>query len=553
MFDFVHIWQALAGLATFMLGIHFMEESLRKLAGREFKLLLKKHASHRLRAAASGAIVSAILQSSSAVNLITLAFVGSGILELSHALGIILGSNLGTTVTGWMVAGMGFRFDLAFLAYPLISAGGLMWLLLPAHHRSNGWGKVFLGAGFLFLGLALMKLGVEKIFNQPSFLLSTAIPLWVFLLTGLFFTAAVQSSSATVAIVLSLLHAGEMEMKVAAAIVLGAEIGTAIKLIPASFGGNAVKQRVAAGSIAFNLIPALLIFLFLNPILNFFQSLYILRDPLIQLVAFQTSVNLLGLICFLPFLKGISAVLEKKFTKPDTGLKFLTPTVLADITLSVEAFKSECHSFCIDNIDFSLRCFGEEEVGISEEELHRHYQLASFSAKYETIKQLHGKIRDYYFQISRLNDIPAVTVELDRLVRAIRNGMYAAKNMKDVLHNIEQLRNSSNNSKYQFYCDRKERHLLLCHQLLQQLRALPSDVREMKKIYLDITGDYEKTLQFLYGSNIRGILDEAEISTLVNFNREVVSAQKSLFFAVKDIVFPEAMSESLEHLPGFIR
>jgi phosphate:Na+ symporter len=546
-------WQAVSGLAIFMIGIKFMEDSIRLLAGRNFKLFIKKQASVRIKASASGAFISALLQSSSAVNLITLAFVGSGILKLPQALAVILGSNLGTTATGWIIALVGFRIDLAHWALPLIAFGGLVWLLISIQKNFNLWGKLFLGAGFLFLGLEFMKIGVGSLFSHNIIVLSSGIPLWLYLLSGLLFTAAIQSSSATIAIVLSLVHGGSMEVISAAAVVLGAEIGTAFKLLPASLGGNAVKRQVAIGSILFNLIPAILVFPLLHPILDDNAFSLLSNDPLVVLVAFQTTVNFLGIVIFLPFIDRLSRLLEKNIRRSGSELKFLSNLLLADHSIALEAFRKECHAFCMDNIDFAFRCFDKDDKHVPVVSQHEYYLEGSLIKRYDAIKQIHGGIREYYIQLSRLNDTASVTEALDRLVRSVRNGMYASKNMKDIIHDIEQLSNSSNNTKYRFFCESRDRHFDVCIRLLAIMLQQPNGVGEMKKIYADITGQYEATLQYLYEENIRGLLNETEISTLVNFNRELVSAEKSLFFAVKDLVFNETESTDLEHLPGFIR
>jgi len=546
-------WQAVSGLVIFLLGIRFMEDSIRLLAGRNFKIFIKKQASDRLKAAASGTAISALLQSSSAVNLITLAFVGSGILKLPQALAVILGSNLGTTITGWIIALIGFRLDLADVSFPLLALGGLIWLLGSAHRRLALWGKLLLGAGFLFLGLDFMKSGVGELFSQSNLTLPPGIPLWIFLLSGLLFTALIQSSSATMAIVLSLLHGGNLDIISGAAIILGAEIGTSIKLLPASFGPNPVKKQVAIGSIVFNLLPALIVFSLLHPLFDSIDIFQVSRDPLLILVAFQTALNIMGIIMFLPFLDKMSRVLEKKITRDGSELKFLSDLLLTDISLALEAFRKECYAFCMDNLDFSFRCFDIDDEHVPSLSQHEYYNDGSLIKRYDAIKQIHGGIREYYIRLSRLNDTLAATEELDRLVRSVRNGMYASKNIKDIFHDIEQLGNSSNNAKYGFFCERRERHFHICRRLLGLILQHAPSIEEMKMIYAEITDDYEKTLQFLYAGNIRGVLDETEISTMVNFNRELVSAQKSLFFAVKDIVFLEVESADLEHLPGFIR
>ncbi len=140
-----------AGVGLFLLGVSFLEESLRKLAGRTFKIFLKRQTTNKLKAVAGGAIVTGVLQSSSVVNLMVLAFVGAGVLTMQNALAVILGANIGTTLTSWIVATLGFKINIESLAYPIVGVFGIAMVMLPRENRGYHWSKFLFGFGLLRL------------------------------------------------------------------------------------------------------------------------------------------------------------------------------------------------------------------------------------------------------------------------------------------------------------------------------------------------------------------------------------------------------------------
>ena len=156
------IWEFLAGLGIFLLAMVLLESALEFLAGRSFKQFLRRHTHHPVKAILSGIGITAILQSSSVVSLMVLAFVGAGIIELKNAIGIIIGSNLGTTLTGWVVAYFGFSFNIESFALPFLAFGGLSMVFFPKKEILYHVGQLFVGFGFLFLGLDYMKSSIDQ-------------------------------------------------------------------------------------------------------------------------------------------------------------------------------------------------------------------------------------------------------------------------------------------------------------------------------------------------------------------------------------------------------
>jgi phosphate:Na+ symporter len=548
------VWKSLAGIAIFLLGMNFMEESLRLLAGRPFKLFLKKNTTNNIKAIGGGAVVAAVLQSSSITNLMVLAFVGAGIIQMQNALAIILGANLGTTVTSWLIATVGFGFNIEDLALPVAGIAGITMMLVNKESRFHQWTKMAFGLSFLFIGLNYIKTGIEEIIQGIDISIIKDHPAIVFLLAGFIVTSLVQSSSVTVAIVLSALHANAITLLSATAAVLGAEIGTTIKLLLASIKGIAAKRRVAIGNLLFNIISTIIIFIFLVPINRLLVHFIGSDNNLITLVAFQTFVNLAGIIVFYPFLGTFGRLLQKLFVSADNETFFIRNVAVSETELALEALEKETRNFIFLALGFANSAF-ESHFKIPEDARHRSFEKKQLKEKYEYIKTLHGEIYKFSVGLQATSLPSAEAVRLSQLISCFRNCMYAAKNIEDALHDIAQLRNSSNDAKYNYYLENKKKISAFSEQVCSLIGR-----KEQGENFDAITGLYKKTqqgyiksLEELYKEGIAKHVNQIEISTLINFNREMYTALKSMVFAFKDFLLTENEADQFDSLPGFIR
>ena len=354
----LYIWKLLTGVAIFMLGMNFIEESLHKVAGRPFKLFLKRQTSSNLKAITGGALVTGVLQSSSVVNMMVLAFVGAGVLTMQKALAVILGDNLGTTVDSWFFATVGFKVAIGNIAYVFIGIAGIATIITNKSKRWYQWSKFLLGIGFLFFGLEFMKSGMMELVKKIDLSEMNNYPPVLFLLIGLLITSLIQSSSATIAILLSALYANAISLYAATAMVLGSEIGTTLKFLLASVNGIADKKRVALGNFLFNVITSLLVLIILQPVNYFITGLIGVKNTLLALTFFQSLINLMGIILFFPFLNLFSKFLEKLFTKSDEDTLFIHKVTPENTDLALDAFEKEIEYFLYYVIEYSLNIFG---------------------------------------------------------------------------------------------------------------------------------------------------------------------------------------------------
>ncbi|WP_339611719.1 Na/Pi symporter, partial [uncultured Planktosalinus sp.] len=181
-FDF---WMFLAGLGVFLFGMRHLEEGIKGLAGKSFQRIIKRFTKKSWKGILTGTFVTAILQSSSMVTLLVLAFLGAGMLSLKNALGVVLGANLGTTFTAWIVAALGFKMNIADFSFPLLALGILSYLFLESRPFLKNLGVFLIGFGLLFLGLDFMKDALDAVADQIDLNFFSQFGLWAFLLLGL--------------------------------------------------------------------------------------------------------------------------------------------------------------------------------------------------------------------------------------------------------------------------------------------------------------------------------------------------------------------------------
>ncbi|MBC6490246.1 hypothetical protein BC349_04675 [Flavihumibacter stibioxidans] len=548
------IWKMIAGIAIFILGMRFLEDSLKTIAGRPFKLLLRKQTTNKFKGILGGAVVTGILQSSSVVNIMVLAFVGAGVIKMQNALALMLGSNLGTTLTSWIIATVGFKFNIENLALPITGLAGILWAMNSAGSKWHRWLQFFLGFGFMLLGLDFMKTGMEETVKQVDLSQFNQYPSIVFVLAGMVITSLVQSSSATVALVLSALYSGGISLYEGAAIVLGAEIGTTIKLLIAAQGNIPDKKRVALGNFLFNTITTLVVFISLHPILDLITGSFGLKDNLVALVFFQSTVNIIGILLFFPLLNVFGKWLQNRFHQTETEASFIHAVPVTDSELAIQAIEKEIRHFMYHVIDFALDSLAIKNISVPTIHQAKGHSERSIPEKYEFIKELHGDIQGYYIKLQSNTSEKDKTVRLESLVSALRNAMYAAKSMKDAWGDAVQLSNSSNELKYGYYKLSQDRISTFIHQLLSILDGPGGEQSEkMIQLYYQVAEQYNQSVQTLYKENIYVHLSDSEITTIVNYNRELYTAKKSILLAVKDFILDTESAARFNELPGFIR
>ena len=305
----------LGGLGLFLLGMVVLTEGLRALAGRALRRTLSRFTRSPLSGAMTGAVTTAVVQSSSATTVATVGFVGAGLLTFPQALGIVLGANVGTTMTGWLVALLGFKLQLGTAALPIVLVGVLMHLL--AGGRASSVGFAVSGFGLIFVGFSLLQQGmggVVGVITPDSFPDDTWTGRLLLVAFGIGFTLLTQSSSAGVALALAAVNASAMTVQQAAAAVIGMDIGTTVTAVLATVGGSVHARRTGYAHAVYNVFTGAAAFLILVPLMSAlerFAPRLLASQPELVLVGLHTFFNVLGVSIALPFAAKFGGLLVR--------------------------------------------------------------------------------------------------------------------------------------------------------------------------------------------------------------------------------------------------
>lgn len=307
--------QLCAGLALFLFGMQCLEEGLRQLAGGRLEQLLGRNTATPLRSLLFGSFATTLLQSSTLVSLLTIAFISTGLIQLAGGIAIIFGANVGATTGVWLLALAGQDFSLAPLALPLLVLGVLAGFF---GERSKAAGRVVLGIAFIFLGIDQIKAGFAgfgNLLDMTSMQLDGLLGRLLFVGVGTLATVVLQSSHATLMLTLAALAGGQLELWQGLAIVIGANVGSSISTgFVGALNGKRSGQRLALAHVLFNCSTALLAF----PLLGVMGDLvhWLIRstgsdNPLLQLALFQTLFNVFGVLLFWPWQERLARLLQR--------------------------------------------------------------------------------------------------------------------------------------------------------------------------------------------------------------------------------------------------
>lgn len=359
-FDFLTL---LGSLGFFIYGMKIMSESIQRVAGSKMREILSTMTSNRFKGVLTGFIITSIVQSSSATTVLVVSFVNASLLSLIEAIGVIMGANIGTTVTAWLISIIGFKVKISVYALPIIAIG--FPLIFFNRDKIKSWGEVFIGFALLFLGLEYLKEAVPDLQSNPEILqflsnytnlgfLSTII----FVIIGTLLTVIVQSSSASMALTLVMANNGWIPFELAAAMVLGENIGTTITANLAALIANYHAKRAAFAHFIFNAFGVIWIIILLQPALMLISSFMVSMgnpNPFIDassipisLSVFHSAFNItntLLLVWFSPLIAKVSIRAIKTNTEETTELKYISAGMMSTAELSIGEARKETIRF----------------------------------------------------------------------------------------------------------------------------------------------------------------------------------------------------------------
>lgn len=314
-------------VGLFLYGMTILSDGLQKSAGSKLKVFLQMMTSNRLMAVITGVLITVLIQSSSATTVMVVSFVNANLISLIQAIGVIMGANIGTTVTGWIVAILGFKMNITTLS--LASIAIALPLMFSKGIKKREISEIFLGFGFLFLGLEFLQAAMPDISKYPQipeflsrFNNNSPLSLIACVIFGTLMTCIVQSSSATMAITITMAYQGWIGVWTASALCLGQNIGTTITAYIASLGTSTNAKRAAMAHILFNVGGSILAMIFFKPLMTLVNAMtpgdiFSMESDALRvtlptfLAAFHTIFNVLNTLIFFPFTTKFASFIEK--------------------------------------------------------------------------------------------------------------------------------------------------------------------------------------------------------------------------------------------------
>ena len=351
-YSFYDFLKLLGSLALFLYGMKIMSEGLQKFAGDRLRKILTAMTTNRVTGMLTGVLITALVQSSSATTVMVVSFVNAGLLTLSQSIGVIMGANIGTTVTAWIISALGFKVDIAAFALPLLAFG--IPLLFSQKSNRKSVGEFIFGFSFLFMGLSYLKNNAPDLSQNPDMLSFVQdytdmgfISILLFVGIGTVLTMIVQASAATMAITLIMCANGWISFELGAALVLGENIGTTITANLAALTGNTQARRAALAHLVFNVFGVIWVLCLFTPFTEavswFVENVMGTKDPAVavsfKLSAFHTCFNICNVLILIWFVKFIErtvcAIIPMKEQDEEYRLRFISGGMLSTAELSI--------------------------------------------------------------------------------------------------------------------------------------------------------------------------------------------------------------------------
>ena len=501
------LWiEAFAGLGLFLFGMLYLESQIKASAGKAFKQWIHRKTDTASKSLLTGLSATALFQSSSIVSLMALSLIGAELINLESAIAMIFGSNIGTTVTAWIIGLVGFKMDIKLIAYAVIGIGGLGGVMTES---GSPWKSHFgglVGFGLIFLGLEGMKESFSTfsaIFDIRAFRLDS---IYWYAMIGFGITAVIQSSSAAIAIIQSALFAQLIGIEAAAAFVIGANVGTTVTVILGSLGGTPDKKRTALAHLFFNLSTAIVALIALQPLICIAVHIIPSADTVVQIALFHTIFNVVGVALWFPFIPLLSQWLQRFFKKEPYYVTRYIHNVPIDIPdMALDALKKEVDRLESKVEEFALLAINIpppkalEKGAVVKKLLDRYKENMglSYGKLYEQIRQLEGEIFRYMTQLSLKNTAADFQVSIATLAELTTNLAAAAKAIEDMLYDIDRLYNAQSIQEQEFL--RNLRYQILNSvQVFEKVRREEENaMEEMEDVYRQIADSHKNNMTLI--------------------------------------------------------
>lgn len=340
------------GIGFFLLGMAIMTDGLKALAGSALRVVLAKAAATSVSGTFWGAVVTLLVQSSSATTMTTIGLVSAGLLTFPQGLSLVFGANIGTTGTGWLVALLGVRVSLTAYALPIVFVGALLKLMGKGRWAASG--AAVAGFALILVGLTTLQQGMSGLAEQlnpadlPAVLGEPGVPWWsgalgvvALIVAGIVMTTVMQSSTAAITVTIAALYAGAINLDQALALVIGQNIGTSTSSAMAAIGASSTAKRLAVAYVAFKVIAAVVALVLFPVVVRLMLRASESVDPVTLVAVYHTAYNVVGVAILLPLIGPFTRVIERIVPEPvSTFAGSLDPSALEAVpTVAVEAVR----------------------------------------------------------------------------------------------------------------------------------------------------------------------------------------------------------------------
>ena len=410
-FDFLRL---IGSLGLFLYGMKIMSEGLQKFAGDSLRRILTAMTTNRVTVGLTGVLITALIQSSSATTVMVVSFVNAGLLTLTQSIGVIMGANIGTTVTAWLISALGFKVDIAAFSLPLLAFG--IPLLFSGKSSRKSVGEFIFGFSFLFMGLQALKANAPDLGANPEMLAFVQnyadmgfFSIILFLFIGAILTMIVQASAATMAITLIMCANGWIDYHLGVALVLGENIGTTITANLAALTGNTQARRAALAHLVFNVFGVMWVLVLFYPFTNavswFVTHVMKVSDPAVavsfKLAAFHTAFNISNTFIMIWFVslieKTVCTLIKPKVEDEEYRLRYITGGMLSTAELSILQAHKEISLFA----ERTARMFNMVKELFYEKNEETFLKTYSRIEKYENISdRMEIEIANYLTEVS---------------------------------------------------------------------------------------------------------------------------------------------------------
>lgn len=526
----------LAGLGIFLFGMLYLESALKEFAGRKLKNYIKKYTSTNLKAIALGAVSTAVLQSSSVITLIVLSFVGAGLMGLGAGIGAVFGANIGTTATAWIVALVGFKIKIGAYALVITGFGGLLAVFGGSRKNILFVAKVMIGFGLIFFGLSEIKNSMSTIADGVDLSFESDYKGLIFLFMGAGLTAVIQSSSAATAIIFSAFYAGIASFELSCAFLIGANLGTTATALLGSIGGTMDKKRIALAHVLFNVVGSVVVYIFISQYAYFILEVLDFKDePILGLSVFHTLFNLTGVILFYPFINLLTKKLNTLFVRKRVYIaQSIHNTGFEVPEASIEAAKKDINLLLDKATKLSLAILNINEVKVVVQKrkikevvtLNDKPMEIDFIRRYKNLKKLEIEILEYLNQVSTMKLEVEEIKTLNNLSSSIRRIVYAAKLVKDIRHNIEELSENESDFIRSIFLEQRRNTARFFKNYSYIIEGIEDKGERAQKQYFKMR-DSNKEFMENIATLVRGdYVTENDATTIINVNSSLYHSAK---------------------------